>query len=86
MTITAFHTKHSKAQQLIQLCLHKMYEWATTNNLHINTDKTNTTLILDDIHSSEQTFPHHMHTKLVQPRANKLPLFQSYLHTVNLET
>ena len=34
--ITAYHTKHHKAQQLIQPYLHKIYEWATTNNLHIN--------------------------------------------------
>ena len=27
-----------------------------------------------------------MHTKLAQPRANKSPLLQSYLHTVNPET
>ena len=39
-----------------------------------------------DIHSSEQTLPCHMRTKLVQLRANKSPLLQTYLHTVNLET
>ena len=33
-----------------------------------------------DIHSSEQTLPCHMHTKLAQLRANKSPLLQSYLH------
>ena len=44
ITITASHTKHRNAQQLIKPYLHKIYEWATTNNLHINTDKTTTTL------------------------------------------
>ena len=39
-----------------------------------------------DIHSSEQILPRHMRTKLAQLRANKLPLLQSYLHTVNPET
>ena len=44
ITITASHSKHCKAQQLIQPYLHKLYAWATTNNLHINTDKTTTTI------------------------------------------
>ena len=39
-----------------------------------------------DIHSSEQRIPRHMHTKLAQLRANKSPLLESYLHTVNPET
>ena len=34
ITITASHTKHCKAQQLIQPYLHKIYKWATTNNLY----------------------------------------------------
>ena len=38
ITITASHTKHHKAQQCIQPYLYKIYEWTTTNNLHINTD------------------------------------------------
>ena len=46
--ITAPHTKHCKAQQLIQPHLYKIYEWATTNDLHISTDKTNTTLFTPD--------------------------------------
>ena len=46
--ITASHTKHCRAQQLIQPYLHKIYEWATTNNLHINTDKTTTTIFTPD--------------------------------------
>ena len=32
---------------------------------------------------SEQILPHHMLTKPVQRRANKSPLLQSYLHSVN---
>ena len=39
-----------------------------------------------DICLSEQTLPRHMRTKLAQLRANKSPLLQSYLHTVNPET
>ena len=45
---------------------------------------TNTTLY--DIYSSEQTVSCRMCTKLAQFRANKSPLLQSYLHTVNPET
>ena len=47
-TTTASHTKHRKAQELIPPYLHKLYELATTNNLHINTGKTTTTLIAPD--------------------------------------
>ena len=49
-----------------------------------NNKVTNTTPY--DIHSSVQTLPCHMHTILVQLKANKSPLLQSYLHTVNPET
>ena len=49
-----------------------------------NNEVTNTTPY--DIHSSEQTLPCHMHTKLAQLRANKSPLLESYLHTVNPNT
>ena len=42
ITITVSHTKHRKAQQLILPHLHKMYELAITNDLHINTAKTTT--------------------------------------------
>ena len=45
ITITASHTKHCKAQELIQPYLLKIYEWAITNNFHVNTDKTATTLL-----------------------------------------
>ena len=48
ITITASHTKHQKAQQLIKTYLYKFCKWATTNNLHINIKKTITTLITPD--------------------------------------
>ena len=46
--ITASHTNHRKAQQLILLYLSKIYEWASTNNLYISTEKTITTLFTPD--------------------------------------
>ena len=49
-----------------------------------NNKVTNTTPY--DIHSSEQTIPRHMRTKLTRLRANKLPPLQSYLHIINPET
>ena len=49
-----------------------------------NNKVTNTTPY--DICSSEQTLPCHMCTKLAHLRANKLPLLQNYLHTVNPES
>ena len=49
ITITASHTKHCKAQQLIQPYLHKIYDWTTTdNNLHRNTEKITTTFFTPD--------------------------------------
>ena len=72
LTITASHTKHRKAQQIIQPYLHKIYEWAITNNLHINTDKTTTTLFTPDPPKYSttlslklnQTFPIKKHVKI----------------------
>ena len=58
ITITASHTKHHKAQQLIQPYFHKIYERATTNNLHINTDKNTTTLFTLD--PAEYGTTHHL--------------------------
>ena len=49
-----------------------------------NNKVTNTTPY--DIHLSERTLPRHMRAKLAQLRANKSPLLQSYLHTVNPKT
>ena len=48
ITITTSHTKHRKTKQIIQPYLCKIYKWAITNNLHINTDKTTTTLFTPD--------------------------------------
>ena len=48
ITITSSHIKHQRAQQLTQPHLYKIYEWAPTNNLQINTDKTTTTLFTPD--------------------------------------
>ena len=42
-----------------------------------------TNTIPHDIHSSEQSLPPHMHTKLAQLRTNKAPLLCSYLHKIN---
>ena len=39
-----------------------------------------------EIYLSEQTLPRYMRTKVAQLRANKSPLLQSYLHTVNPDT
>ena len=69
ITITASHTK-----QLIQPYLHKIYECATTNNLHINTDKTTTTLFTPDpaeysttlsLKLNNQTLPSTKHSKIL---------------------
>ena len=75
ITITASHTKHLKAQQLIQSYLHKIYEWATTNNLYINTDKTTTTIFTPDpaeysttllLKLNKQTLPKTKHPKILR--------------------
>ena len=50
------------------------------NTSVLNNKVTNTTSY--DIHSSEQTLPRHMCTKVAQVRANKSPLLQIYLYTV----
>ena len=61
--------------------LKHIYTTITSQYLSSTKNKvTNTTPY--DIHSSKQTLPHHMCTKLAQLRANK-SLLQSYLHTVN---
>ena len=49
-----------------------------------NSKVTNTTLYY--IHLLEQTLPCHMRTKLAQLKANKSPIFPSYLPTANPET
>ena len=63
----------------IHTTITSQYLSSTKNNQLTNTTPYN-------IHSLKQTLPCHMHTKLAQLRANKSPLLQSYLHTVNSET
>ena len=60
----------------------------TITSLNFNFRKNNevTNITPCDIHSSEQSLPRHMLTKLAQFRAKKPRLLQSYLHTVNPET
>ena len=60
----------------------------TITSQYLNSKKNNkvTDTTPYDTHSSEQTLPRHMRTKLAQLRANKSPLSQSYLHAVNPET
>ena len=74
ITITAFHTKHHKAKQFNQPYLQKIYKWTTINNLHINTDKTTTTLFTPDpaeysttqsLKLNNQTLPTTNHLKIL---------------------
>ena len=59
----------------------------TITSQYLSSKKNNkvTNITPYDIHSSEQILPRHIRTKLAHLRANKLPLSQSYLHTVNPE-
>ena len=74
ITITTSHTKHRKIKQIIQPYLCKIYKWAITNNLHINTDKTTTTLFTPDtakysitllLKLNNQTLPTTKHPKIL---------------------
>ena len=76
--ITASHTEYRKAQQLIQPYLCKIYEWATTNNLQINTDKTTTTLFTPDPAECGTTVSVKLNTKHYQQQ-NTQKFFQSLL-------
>ena len=61
--------------------------WNIINSQYLSSEinkVTNSTLY--GIYSTEQSLPHYMHTKVAQLRANKSPLLQSYLHTLNLDT
>ena len=64
------------------------YIHTTITSQYLSSRKNNkvTNITSYDIHSSEQTLLHYMCTKLAQLRANKSPLLQSYLHTVNPHT
>ena len=70
MRITASHTKHRKAQQLIQPYLHKIYEWAITKNLHINADKSRTTLFTPDPADNDTTLSLKLNTSNNKTRQN----------------
>ena len=74
ITITTSHTKHHKIKQIIQPYLCKIYKWAITNNLHINSDKTTTTLLTPDtakysitlsLKLNNQTLPTTKHPKIL---------------------
>ena len=73
------------------------FEECRENLKHIHTIITSNTFVTEritkllkshstDIHSSKQTLPRHMRTKLAQLRANKSPLLQSCLNTMNSDT
>ena len=75
ITITTSHTKHRKIKQIIQPYLCKIYKWAITNKLHINTDKTTTTLFTPDtakysitlsLKLNNQTLPTTKHPKILE--------------------
>ena len=87
--ITASHTKHCRAQQLIQPYLHKIYEWATTNNLHINTDKTTTTIFTPDpaeystillLKLNNQTLTTTKHPKILRITLNPKLTFSQHIN------
>ena len=64
------------------------YIHTTITSQYLSSRKNNkvTGTTLYGIHSSKQTLPRHMRTKLEQLRANKPSLLQSCLHTVNPKT
>ena len=89
MQSTIFHNNEhttiiiSKPDITPEECRKNLKHIYTTITSLLKKKVTNTTPY--DIHSSEQTLPHHMRTKLAQLRANKTPLLQSSLHKVNPE-
>ena len=83
------HTKHHKAQQLIQPYLHKIYKWVTINNLHINTDKTTTTLFTPDpaeygttlsLKLNNQTLPTKKHLKILGITLDPKLIFSKHIN------
>ena len=60
----------------------------TTSSQYLSSRKNSkvTSTTPNDVHSSKQTLPRHMRTKLAKLRGNKSPLLQSSLHTVNPNT
>ena len=69
-------------------CKKNSYIHTTITSQYLSSEKSNkvTDTTPYGIHLSEQTLPRHMSTKLAQLRANKAPLLQSYVHTMNPET
>ena len=95
MKATIFHNnKHNNNKHISKLDITP--EECRQNLKHIHTTITSqylssrknkvTNITLYDIHSLEQTLPRHMRTKLARLRANKSPLLEIYLHTVNSKT
>ena len=73
-TFDSFREVQFIFQQIIQPYLHKIYEWAITNNLYINTEKTITTLYTPDpaeysttlsLKLNNQTLPTTKHPKIL---------------------
>ena len=83
-------------QQLIQPYLHKIYEWATTNNLLINTDKTTTTLFTPEpaeysttlsLKSNNQTLLTTKHPKIFRITLDPKRTFSQHINiTITIET
>ena len=76
ITITASNAKRYEAQQLIQPYLYTVYEWATTNNFHINTNITTTAFFTPDaieygttpsLKLNNQTLPTTKRPKFLEP-------------------
>ena len=72
-------TQEAKNLKHIHTTIRSQYLSSRKNNKASNN-------IPHDIHSSEQTFACHMRKKMSQLRANKSPLLQSNIHTVNPKT
>ena len=88
ITITTSHTKHRKIKQIIQPYLCKIYKWAITNKLHINTDKTTTTLFTPDtakysitlsLKLNNQTLPTTKHPKILETTLDPKLTFSQHI-------
>ena len=77
ITTTASHTKHYKAQQLIQLYLHKIYQ-RTIDNLHLNTDKIITMLFTPDPAEYGITLSHEVNNQTQPTTKNTPKLLESF--------
>ena len=89
MKVTIFHNNEhttiiiSKLDITPEKCRENLKHIYTTITSVLEKNNKATNITPYDIHSSEQTLPCHMRTKLAQFRANKSPLLKSYLHTMN---